>query len=364
MPASDDDPNDDWTFLGGRVLVVSPFPPAREGIARYAAQLVEAIEPGRTVSRLPCQAGTEPGVTPLWGWFAPLRIALMGRRFDDVLVMYHPHYFVRGQLVVRKDLPSRLAGYLALALVAKTVRPTFVIHELDDSRPAQIGRWGKAGFWLEERVRRRLWGRAHVAFHTEWERRRFAERFPARGKRVERIVAHGAFFTSAAGEVTREDARRALGLPLDRTLLLCIGFFEERKGFERAIAAMRGVRRSDLELHVVGSPVYASEEVQRYVAELRREAAQTPAVHLHERFVSDDEFDQWIQAVDAVVTPYTQATSSGVIERVHLAGTSLITRAVGGLDEQAHPDDIRFQTDQQLTEVMQEFVPTDRGLSA
>jgi glycosyltransferase involved in cell wall biosynthesis len=331
------------------VLVVSPFPPAEDGIARYADQLVKTLA-DRTFVRLALPGGEGEFVHRLWGGPRPLWILPAARGVDDVLVMYHPDYYIQGGLL------GQLAGHIALWLVSRLRRTTFVVHEPEHPRATEIGRRGKLEFWLLESVRRRVWaGVAGVVFHTDWERKRFAARFPGRARRTERLVTHGAFFTSGV-QASAAEARRRLQLPGDRVILLCIGFLSPEKpdkGYERAIAAVREAGLEQVELRIVGSPIRRPvPEVELYVEKLRKLAAETPNVTLHERFVSDEEFDLWILAADAVVVPYRAASSSGVVARAHLLGTRLIASAVGGIADQLRPEDLRFKTDEELVEAI------------
>jgi glycosyltransferase involved in cell wall biosynthesis len=340
---SNEEPLPDWSFLGRRVLVVSPFRPSRDGIARYAEHLIEALEPsGRLFVRLGIPPGGGDHVRLLVGWLRPLRILRYSRRADDVVVMYIPTYFQRG------GTPSRVASLLALWAVAHLRRTTVVVHEIDPPAPeAARGREAVEARVLE-RARRLLWARGPtVVFHTEWERQRFAQRFPGRRGRTERIVGHGDSFSTSV-ELTQAQARQHLDLPDDRVIVLMIGFLSPHKRFDRGIDAACRAGRPDLELHIVGSPISDWPEVEQCVRELRARAEQEQGVHLHERFVTDEEFDVWIRAADAVLVPYGEASSSGVVGRAQLMGTKVIASGAGGISEQLAADDIRFSTDDEL----------------
>jgi glycosyltransferase involved in cell wall biosynthesis len=100
--------------------------------------------------------------------------------------------------------------------------------------------------------------------------------------------------------------------------------------------------------------------VDRYAAELRDLVARTAGVELHERYVSDEEFDLWIRAADAVVVAYRTAASSGVVERAHLLGTTVITSGAGGISEQERPGDLHFDTDAELVDVIRALVGDTR----
>ena len=324
------------------MLSVSRHLPAEDGIGNYAEQLVRGLRAERrAVKRLGIPYGGGDEVVALWGWLRPLKLVPRARGFDDVLVQYHPHYYVRGSLL------SRLTSVFALGVVARLRPATWVIHEIDDGRPDEIGRRGKAMFQVEETFRRWAWsGAKRLVFHSSWERDRFKARFPA-SRREERVVAHGAFFESSVTS-SRSEARARLGLPARSVLLVCIGTLAPHKGVDRVIKAVRRADVPGLELHVVGRPIRPMPDVFEHVRELRRLAAGTPAVHLHECYVSDEEFDLWIRAADAVVVAYRSAASSGVVERAHLLRTPLLTSGVGGIAEQLLDGDVRFEDDESL----------------
>jgi glycosyltransferase involved in cell wall biosynthesis len=335
-----DSAREQWGFLGRRLLVVSPFPPKPDGIARYTEQLLRAL-PDRRCRRLGIPGGGGDHVLLLSGGLRPLRILRHARGADDVLVMYHQTYFHHF------GFGSRLASYLSLWLVSRACPVTFVIHEPDDALPAEVGRRGKLEYRILEVIRRQLWGGVRrLVFHTAFEQRRFAARFPPRG-REERIVEHGAAFVPAVA-TTREQARAQLALPADRAIALMIGFLSPHKRYDRVIDAFAAAAPESCELHIVGSPITDWPEVMAHVEALRRAVRAAPRVHLSERFLDDGEFDLWLRAADAVIVPYATASSSGVVERAHLFGTPLITTGAGGIAEQLHPGDRVYGSDGEL----------------
>jgi glycosyltransferase involved in cell wall biosynthesis len=158
----------------------------------------------------------------------------------------------------------------------------------------------------------------------------------------------------------KEEARRRLGLDAAEPLLLCAGFIHPWKGYDRAIrafAASEGPGR----LEIVGSVRDESAENLAYAAELRRLAAATEGVTLVETFQADEEFDTWMTAADRVVLPYTRAWSSGALARARVLGTPAIVSAVGGLAEQAGPDDIVVRSAEELRAAFQRVRGTARA---
>lgn len=323
------------------MLFVSTFRPNSDGIAQYAEQLLAALQTtGRTFKRLGIASGGGDSVRLLAGQLRPLRILRTAHHVDDVVVMYIPTYFQRGSAA------SRMTSVLSLWLVSRIRRTTFVIHEPDPPLPDGADRAEQLTFRALEAARRLLWSRASLVFHTDWERRRFASRYPARGGRIERLAAQVAYTTRVG--ISQAEARERLGLDAGRAIVLMIGFFSPHKRFDRGVEAVGRSARDDLELHIVGSPISDWPEVDECVADLRERAGAAANVHLHEIYVSDDDFDLWIRAADAVLLPYGTSSSSGVVARAQLLGTRVIATGAGGMAEQLGPSDIRVDDDDQL----------------
>jgi glycosyltransferase involved in cell wall biosynthesis len=99
---------------------------------------------------------------------------------------------------------------------------------------------------------------------------------------------------------------------------------------------------------IVGSVRDATPENLAYAEELRELAERTEGVTLVERFQSDEDFDAWVSAADHLVLPYTRAWSSGALARARTLGTPAIVSAVGGLVEQAGPEDELVRSDDEL----------------
>lgn len=342
--------SDLWDTLSPRVVMVARYAEG-DGIGRYATQLAATHQEGRTFVRVGIPEGSGDYSRPLHRGPRALWLLRDAHRGDDVLVHYHPHYYVRG------GGASRIACHLSWGLLGLMRRLTVVAHEADAAPRSKA----------EEAAMRWGWRRAgRVVFHSGWERDRHVTRFGSAPRQHLVVVPHGDFFRSAAVAVSRAEARRSLGLPAERTILLMIGFISAAspdKGYDRALKAVRAADEPGVELHIVGSPIRQGAEVEALLARLRVAAA-GPHVSLHEQFVDDDTFDLWIRAADAVLTPYRTASSSGVIARAHLLGTRVVTSDVGGLAEQADAEDIVIGDDAELVEAVRRLARQPRRSSS
>lgn len=331
-------------------LMVSPFAPYRDGIAAYAVQelrrlrsesSVEVLSPQPSAARLHLRLGSPVG----WG-----RLARIAADYDRTIVQFGPEMMF-GRC---RSSAERVGVWMALAGLAKVTALDLRIHEVEygplDANPAE--RWA---------ARLALGQADRVTVHTEAERAKLHELVPT-GAEIE-IVDHGRDF-AAASTISKAEARAELGLSPDRFIFVAIGFLQQHKGFDRAVAALDELRMADVELHVVGSARVDAPEILGYVDDLTRRCAQVPGAHLHRRYVSDVEFDQWIQAADAVVLPYREIWSSGVLERARLLATPVIASDLSQLRDQAPEGTLFFDRDDELPGVMADLVIARRGPAA
>jgi glycosyltransferase involved in cell wall biosynthesis len=126
-----------------------------------------------------------------------------------------------------------------------------------------------------------------------------------------RVIPHGPMFHDAPRPPLAE-ARSRLGLPPDRTIVLCQGLVKPYKGIEFLLESWPEViRRAPGALLLVagrGEPAY-QESLARLVAELGISAT----VRLDFRFLPASELPLLFQAADVLVYPYQGVTTSGAL---------------------------------------------------
>lgn len=327
-------------------LVVTSWPPTPCGIAAYAEQQVARLRSeGRVTDVWALGDGDGDWTGDLARGFTVFR-RLWWRLFAyrEVFLHYVPSFYY--DLGDRRD---RLRTSLALWLLAilHGRRMTFVIHETDYRLPEAV-----VPMTLRMRVDRAMWRRVRVLFHSERERDAFLARYRlAADPERYQAVAHDRDFVPRC-DATREQAREALALPQDATILLCIGFVQPHKGFDRVVRALKRVDDPKLLLRVVGSVRIAWEPALEAARELHRLCADDPRARFVEKFVSNEEFDTWIVASDYVVVPYREIWSSSVAARARLLGRPSIVSDAGALPEQMGPESHKFGSDEELVEVL------------
>jgi glycosyltransferase involved in cell wall biosynthesis len=316
-----------------RILVVSSYPPRHCGIGAYAHAHVELLRSqGHDVVVISPPDGEGDVRVPFTNGREFDEARDRGAEFDRILVHFQPglHYRPGASAAVSKVRTS----YALLSLVRRRPQVEILVHEAH--RPT---RWRPDHLLL-----RRAFARARLLFHTDVERRALERDYRIRA-RWDLVDHRDGIEARAPG--TRFDARERLGIESSGPLFLCAGFLHPWKGFDRAVRAF-AASDGPGDLMIVGSVRDATTDNLAYAAGLRRLVERTPGVRLVERFQLDEDFDAWIVAADRLVLPYTRGWSSGLLARAQVLGTPAIVAAVGGLVEQAGPDDVVVETDEDL----------------
>ena len=324
-----------------RLLMVTPYPPLRDGIAAYALQAVARLRAeGHDVEVLSPDPSSAHHHLDLRSARGPLALAKRVRDYDKVIVQFHPDMF----------FPVPCDRWRFVAVCAGLEAVFRAAHDLEVRVHAADYSSGLGG-GVAARAVRRMWAAApRVVVHSDAQRRAFTDAFAVAPDRVA-VLDHGADFVRYTDD-DRPAARAALGLPDDEFMFLSIGFIQPHKGFDRAVRAFAGMGELGCRLDVVGSVRVEEEAYVAYHRELAALAASTAGVTLHTRFPSDEEFDRWLVASDMVVLPYRHIWSSSVLERAALYGRPVIITAVGGLQDQGRDRAVVVDDDAALSRAM------------
>ena len=357
---------------GQRILVVSPYPPVRDGIGAYAVQQVRALRrQGNHVEVVSPWPSAAHHHLPLEGPKGAKALKKLMAGFDRVIVHFHPDVFY-----VNPSTPtSRISTGTALASAFRSGPPVEIrLHEVDRrwaSATEQVEASSRSGFVATQvfeqaaRASRAVFKAAtEITVHVPEHERMMIDQFGVDPSRV-RLVDHGEDFTRRVPD-DQAAARASLGLPADGHVFVCIGFIQPHKGFDRAATAFRVIGDPGASLHIVGSVRVDDTSAVDHQRELEALAAQVPGVHLHLGFVSDEAFDRWIVAADTVVLPYRHIWSSSVAERARLYGRPVIATRVGGLADQIgeHPANVVVDDNAGLARAMAAAVGVSAAVPA
>jgi glycosyltransferase involved in cell wall biosynthesis len=131
--------------------------------------------------------------------------------------------------------------------------------------------------------------------------------------------------------VSKEEARRHVGIDVHARIILFFGFIRKYKGLDLLLDAMKLVNESGrqpaIKLLVAGE---FYEDAKPYQEQIKRLGIQDNLI-LRTDFIPDSEVKYYLCAADAVIQPYRSATQSGVTPLAYHFEKPMVVTNVGSL---------------------------------
>jgi beta-1,4-mannosyltransferase len=243
-------------------------------------------------------------------------------RSVDLWHLHHPESVV----YLRSKLRSALTTLAFCALLSlarlRGIRILWTVHDLgshDELHP-RLEAW----FWpfFVSRVD------AYLCL-SDGGCRQARERFPGLRRLPGFTVPHGHYRDAYPNQVSRAEARRALGLPDDSKVLLHFGLMRPYKNAPHLIRTFRQLPQTDAVLVLAGRPYDGIVE-----REVRQSADGCPRVRLLLRWVPLAEVQHLFVASDFVVLPYRRILNSGTVFLALSFGRPVLVPDKGAMREQ------------------------------
>lgn len=133
-------------------------------------------------------------------------------------------------------------------------------------------------------------------------------------------------------KVDTAQARRKLGLPADKFILLFFGFIREYKGLDLLIKAL-ALLPNDFHLVVAGEAYSPFNNYDKIIRELQLQNR----ISLFVRYVADQEVPLFFSSANLCVLPYKSATQSGIVGISYHFNLPVVATNVGSLPEMIEP---------------------------
>jgi glycosyltransferase involved in cell wall biosynthesis len=310
-----------------KVVIIGPAHPLRGGLATFNQRLAkEFIQTGYDCSiysfSFQYPSFLFPGKTQYTDEPAPDKI-----KINSVINSINPFNWVKIGNRLKKEKPDIIVVRFWLPFIgpslgtilrrAKKNKHTKVVAITDNIIPHEK-RLGDKPFT-------KYFLKSCDAFVTMSEKvmndlRLFEKEKPAR------FVQHPLYDTF--GEIiSKQEARKHLGLPPDEKIVLFFGFIRKYKGLDLLLEAMINLKNSGVKLLIAGE-FYEDEKPYKEQIERLNIADQ---LILRTDFIPDSEVKYYLCAADAVIQPYRNATQSGVTPLAYHFEKPMIVTNVGGL---------------------------------
>jgi glycosyltransferase involved in cell wall biosynthesis len=140
--------------------------------------------------------------------------------------------------------------------------------------------------------------------------------------------------------VSKEEARRALGLEEEGRYLLFFGFIRDYKGLDLLLQAIDDERMKSLGVKLIVAGEFYTNPGP-YMDIIRAKDLEG-RVLMYNHYIPDGEVGRYFCAADVVVQPYKTATQSGVTQIAYHFNKPIITTDVGGLAEMVPDSKVGF----------------------
>ncbi|HZI00538.1 MAG TPA: glycosyltransferase, partial [Flavisolibacter sp.] len=312
-----------------KVLIIGPAHPLRGGLATFNQRLCKQFnEEGHDCSiisfSLQYPSFLFPGTTQYSSDPAPddIRIHTMINSVNPLNWMRVGHKLKSWKpdlIVVRYWLPFMGPALGTILRLVKSNKHTSVVCIADNVIPHEK-RPGDVAFT-------KYFLKSADAFVTMSEQvlsdlRQFEATKPAQ------LVQHPLYDNFGKG-ISKEEARKQLGLNVQDKLLLFFGFIRQYKGLDLLLKAMADerIRQQNIKLLVAGEFYEDAKPYHDLVAQLQLQHS----VLLRTQFIPDSEVRDYLCSGDCVVQPYKNATQSGVTPLAYHFEKPMIVTNVGGL---------------------------------
>jgi len=138
-------------------------------------------------------------------------------------------------------------------------------------------------------------------------------------------------YDNFGARVTKEEARKKLGLnPHDR-IILFFGFIRKYKGLDILLEAMKILRQKNAGIKLLIAGEFYEDEKPYH--ELIAKNDLSSLIILRTGFIADKDVKYYLCAADAVIQPYRNATQSGVTPLAYHFEKPMVVTNVGSLPE-------------------------------
>lgn len=130
--------------------------------------------------------------------------------------------------------------------------------------------------------------------------------FPFSSKVKHAIVSHGHYKNVYEKTISKEAAKKQLGIPENAQVLTFIGQIREYKNVPKLVKIFQEVQQSDVYLVIAGKP-----KTESLLNSIVNASQSNNKVKLFLKFIPDEEMQVYINSSDLVVLPYQDILNSG-----------------------------------------------------
>lgn len=242
-------------------------------------------------------------------------------RFGKMPEIVHVHAIPRFSLSLMPAMRFFFFWIRLIRLRVYGVRLVWTIHDITHHESVYP--------WFEQIFCRAFFNYSDsVIVHSEAALKSLERQWKVKSDNRLSVIPHGNYIGRYSNHGNRTIGRDKIGTSHSRFVILFLGNIRPYKGVEELIKAFKKVQIDDSELIIAGKPL--SKEISDRIHIAIKNHNQ---IHFFPGRVADDEMQDYFNAADVVVFPYTKALTSGALILAMSFGRACIVPRIGALED-------------------------------
>ncbi|MEW6602100.1 MAG: glycosyltransferase [Nitrospirota bacterium] len=142
------------------------------------------------------------------------------------------------------------------------------------------------------------------------------------------VIPHASFTKIISNTTDRHEARTRLNLRQEDIVFLYLGLIRYYKGVIELVDSFKRLESRNNQLVVAGSS-----RDDQLIGQLRKKAERLDNIHLHLKYIPNDEIHLYMNAADVLVCPYRDVLNSGSVFLGMSFGKPIIAPRMGCIPE-------------------------------
>jgi glycosyltransferase involved in cell wall biosynthesis len=173
--------------------------------------------------------------------------------------------------------------------------------------------------------------------HSEWATGEIIREFGPKIRGKTHVIPCGNFISSYPNTISRQAARKALGIPMEKILFLFLGTIRPYKGIDRLINDFRRLNTTNVQLLICGWAPDA-----QTVDAVRRMIGDAANILFKPGFVEESQVQIYFNASDVAVFSFEEIFTSASVILAMSFGKPCIVPSIGCIPENIGPDGAFF----------------------
>lgn len=145
------------------------------------------------------------------------------------------------------------------------------------------------------------------------------------------IIPHGNLSTVYPNKISKAQARKKLGIPLDATVLLLFGRLEPYKNLEALIPCFENLLKANKKMHLIVAGKSGNEEIKRDLIEYKQKYGRN--IHVYDKFTPEKDVQLFFKSSDLDVYPYRKVTTSSAALLSFTFGNTVLAPFMGNFKD-------------------------------